>query len=36
MIYHTPEVKEELESFGIPVLVERSSYERPPPGARSG
>ena len=25
MIYHTPEVKEQLERFGIPVLVERSS-----------
>ena len=32
MIYHTPEVKEELESFGIPVLVERSSYESHPLG----
>ena len=30
MIYHTPEVKEELERFGIPVLVERSSYESDP------
>ena len=30
MIYHTPEVKEQLERFGIPVLVERSSYERSP------
>ncbi len=30
MIYHTPEVKEQLESFGIPVLVERSSYESHP------
>ncbi len=30
MIYHTPEVKEELERFGIPVLVERSSYESGP------
>lgn len=30
MIYHTPEVKELLESFGIPVLVERSSYESHP------
>ena len=27
MILHTPEVKEQLEHFGIPVLVERSSYE---------
>lgn len=30
MIYHTPEVKEQLERFGVPVLVERSSYESSP------
>ena len=30
MIYHTPEVKEQLEKFGIPVLIERSSYESHP------
>ena len=30
MIYHTPEVKEQLERFSIPVLVERSSYEGSP------
>ena len=30
MISHTPEVREELELLGIPVLVERSSYERSP------
>lgn len=30
MIYHTPEVKEQLEKFQIPVLVERSSYESHP------
>ena len=30
MIYHTPEVKEQLERFGIPVVVERSSYESGP------
>ena len=30
MILHTPEVKEQLERFGIPVLVERSSYESDP------
>ncbi len=30
MIYHTPEVKEQLEKFGIPVLGERSSYETDP------
>ena len=32
MIYHTPEVKENLESFGVPVLVDRSSYEPHPLG----
>ncbi len=32
MISHTPEVKEKLENFGIPVLVERSSYESHPLG----
>ena len=32
MIYHTPEVKEKLEELGIPVLVERSSYESHPLG----
>lgn len=32
MIYHTPEVKEQLERLGIPVLVERSSYEQNPLG----
>jgi len=32
MIYHTPEVKEKLEDLGIPVLVERSSYESHPLG----
>lgn len=32
MIYHTPEVKEKLEQFKIPVLVERSSYESHPLG----
>jgi len=32
MIYHTPEVKEQLEELGIPVLVERSSYEPHPLG----
>ena len=30
MILHTPEVKEQLERFGIPVVVERSSYESSP------
>lgn len=32
MIYHMPEVKEKLEQFGIPVLVEHSSYESHPLG----
>ena len=32
MIYHTPKVKEQLESFDIPVMVERSSYETHPLG----
>ena len=32
MIYHTPEVKEKLEELGIPVLVEKSSYESHPLG----
>lgn len=32
MIYHSPETKEQLESFGIPVMVERSSYETHPLG----
>ena len=30
MVLHDPEVKEQLERFGIPVLVERSSYESSP------
>ena len=30
MILHTPDVKEQLEHFGIPVMVERSSYESGP------
>ena len=32
MIYHTPEVKEQLEKVNIPVLVEHSSYESHPMG----
>ena len=32
MIFQTPEVKEKLEDLGIPVLVERSSYESHPLG----
>ena len=35
MIYHNPEVKEQLERFGVPVLVERSSYESHPLGGMS-
>ena len=30
MIYHTPDVKEQLSQLKIPVLVERSSYEEHP------
>lgn len=32
MILHSPEVKEQLEQFGIPVLIDRSSYEPHPLG----
>ncbi|MGN0682285.1 MAG: ABC transporter substrate-binding protein [Oscillospiraceae bacterium] len=32
MITHSPEIKEQLEALGIPVLVERSSYEEHPLG----
>ena len=32
MIYHSPQVKEAIEELGIPVLVERSSYESDPLG----
>lgn len=32
MIYHTPEIKEQLENLGIPVIVEYSSYEPHPLG----
>ena len=32
MIFHTPKVKEMLESLGIPVLIDRSSYEPHPLG----
>ncbi len=32
MIFHTPEVKEQLEKFGIPVIVDYSSYETTPQG----
>ena len=32
MITHCPEVREKLESFGIPVLVDSSSYESHPLG----
>ena len=32
MIYHSPKIKEELNGLGIPVLVERSSYEKEPLG----
>ena len=32
MIYHNPQVKEKIESLGVPVLTERSSYETHPLG----
>ena len=32
MLYHAPEVQEKLQALGIPVLVERSSYESHPLG----
>ena len=32
MLYHTPEVKEMLENLGIPVFVDRASYEEHPLG----
>lgn len=32
MIYHSPEIKENLEKFGIPVLIDHSSYESHPLG----
>lgn len=32
MVYHTPEVIEQLQTVGVPVLVERSSYESDPLG----
>lgn len=32
MIYHSPEIKEQLEQMEIPVFVERSSYESHPLG----
>lgn len=32
MIFHNPETKEKLEELGIPIFVERSSYEESPMG----
>ncbi len=32
MINHNPEVKEQLQSYGIPVLIDQSSYESEPLG----
>ena len=32
MIYHSPDVKEQIQQLGIPVFVERSSYESHPLG----
>ena len=36
MIYHSPDVREKLEGFDIPVLVEHSSYESDPLGRMEG
>ena len=32
MINHTPEVKEMIEDLGIPVMIDRASYESDPMG----
>lgn len=32
MVLHTPQAKEKLEELGIPVLIERSTYEKDPLG----
>jgi len=32
MVLHSPETKEKLEQLGIPVIIERSSYEESPMG----
>lgn len=32
MIYHSPDIQEQLEKVGVPVFVERSSYESDPLG----
>ena len=32
MIYHSPAISEKLMGYGIPVLIERSSYEQDPLG----
>ena len=32
MIFHSPDIREQLEALGVPVLVERSSYEPHPLG----
>ena len=32
MIYHTPDVLEQIQNLGIPVIVDRSSYESHPLG----
>lgn len=32
MIFHSPDIREQLEALGVPVLVERSSYESHPLG----
>ncbi len=30
MLYHSPEIREQLERFGVPVLVDHASHETPP------
>ncbi|MDE6004436.1 MAG: ABC transporter substrate-binding protein [Oscillospiraceae bacterium] len=32
MIYHSPDVKEQIQQLGVPVFIERSSYESHPLG----
>ena len=36
MIFHSPEIKEQLEALGIPVMIDYSSYETHPLGRVSG
>ena len=32
MLYHSPEIREQLERFGVPVLIDHASYEATPLG----